>query len=153
VNDAERLAAHESGHACACVLLGVPVRLIDVAGDATSLGRVRHGLEQVTSRDDARKRIIIILCGQIEGAEDWDEVPSWPLNPDASTDEANLHALADYLGLDKQGYDDLLFNEALKLTLDREYRLLFIAITGMLSYTPRIGPKLIARLDRLARGE
>jgi hypothetical protein len=52
VTDAERLAAHEAGHAVACVLLGVPVRLIDVAGDAHALGRVRHGLEQITSHDD-----------------------------------------------------------------------------------------------------
>ena len=58
MTDAERTAAHEAGHACACVLLGVPVRLIDVVGDARSLGVVRHGLEQMYNRDDARKRII-----------------------------------------------------------------------------------------------
>lgn len=103
MTDAERTAAHEAGHACACVLLGVDVWLIDVAGDAEALGRVRHGLEDILSPDDARKRMLIILCGQIEGAEDWDEVPCWPLNPNASTDENNLHALGDYLGLDGDG--------------------------------------------------
>jgi hypothetical protein len=151
VTDAERIAAHEAGHACACVVLGVPVRLIDVAGDATALGRVRHGLEQVTSRDDARKRMKIILCGLIEGADDWDEVAPWPLNPNASTDELNLDGLAEYLGLDSTSYDAVRF-EALRLTLDPEYRMLFVAITGMLAYQPRIGPELIARLQRLARG-
>jgi hypothetical protein len=151
VTDAERIAAHEAGHACACVVLGVPVRLIDVAGDATALGRVRHGLEQVTSREDARKRILIILCGLIEGADDWDDVPAWPLRTYVSTDELNLQGMAEYLGLDRESYDALRF-EALRLTLDREYQLLFGAITGMLAYHPRIGPELIARPQRLARG-
>src|SRR5215204_5000115 len=104
MTDAERLAAHEAGHACACVLLGVTVRLVDVAGDATALGRVRHDLEQIRNRDDARKRMIIILCGWIESVEDWDELPSWPLDPDASTDEHNLDALAEYLQLDRKRY-------------------------------------------------
>ena len=151
MTDAERIAAHEAGHACACVVLDVPVRLVDVAGDATALGRVRHGLEQVDNPDDARKRMMIILCGWIESVEDWDELPGWPLETHRSTDEANLAGLADYLGLDSRGYNDLKY-DALKLTLDREYQSLHIAITGMLGYTPRIGPELIGRLVRIARG-
>ncbi|HEX5895515.1 MAG TPA: hypothetical protein VFY47_04240 [Thermoleophilaceae bacterium] len=107
MTDAERTAAHEAGHACACVLLGVPVRLVDVVGDARTLGVVRHGLEQMYNRDDARKRMIIILCGPIEGADHWADVPSWPLNPAASTDEHNLHALAEYQGLDREGYNEI----------------------------------------------
>jgi hypothetical protein len=121
-------------------------------GTATSvLGVVRHGLEQVTSRDDARRRMLIILCGLIEGADDWDDIPEWPLRTNASSNELNLQAMAEYLGLDRESYDALRF-EALRLTLDREYQLLFGAITGMLAYHPRIGPELIARLQRLARG-
>jgi hypothetical protein len=89
----------------AAVVLGVPVRLVDVVGDASTLGRVRHGLEQVSNREDARKRMLIILAGQIEGADSWDQVPSWPLDPNATTDEFNLHALADFLGLDERGYE------------------------------------------------
>jgi len=150
MTDAERIAAHEAGHACACVVLGVPVRLVDVAGDATALGRVRHGLEQIDNPDDARKRMKIILCGWIESVEDWDELPSWPLNPNASTDEHNLATLADYLELDSRSYDDVRF-EALKLTLDRDYKMLHVAITGMLDYTPRIGPELSGRLVGIAR--
>ena len=58
--------------------------------------------------------MLIVLCGRIEWAEDWDEVPSWPLDPNASSDEYNLHALAEYLGHDKDAYDALRF-EALEL--------------------------------------
>jgi hypothetical protein len=150
MTDAERIAAHEAGHACACVVLNVPIRLIDVAGDATALGRVRHDLEDITSRDDARKRMLIILAGSIESADHWHEVPSWPLNPSASTDEHNLDALAEWLGLDRKCYDEVAL-EALNLTLDPFYQTLHAAVTGMLGYVPRIGPRLLARLEGLAR--
>jgi len=150
MTEAERIAAHEAGHACACVLLGVPVRLVDVAGDAKALGRVRHGLEDIKTPDDARKRMLIVLCGQIEGADHWHEVPSWPLNPNASTDEYNLHALAEYLRLDERGYNKIA-GEALALTLAPEYQMLHVAITGMLGYFPRIGPAMIDRLYRMVR--
>jgi hypothetical protein len=150
VTDAERTAAHEAGHACACVVLGVPVRLVDVAGDAEALGRVRHGLEQVSTPEDAHKRMLIILAGQIEGADHWDDVPSWPLQPNASTDEYNLDALAEYLGLDEKGYRQIA-REALELTCSPDYYMLHQAVSGMLGYFPRIGPQMIARLDRLTR--
>jgi hypothetical protein len=150
---AERTAAHEAGHACACVMLGVPVRVVDVLGDAKSLGYVLHGLtDRIRSEDDARKRMLIILCGQIEGADHWAEVPSWPLNPDASTDEHNLDALADWLGLDREGYNEIR-GEALNLTLDPFYQSLHVAVSGMLGYFPRIGPELIGRCIGIARGD
>jgi hypothetical protein len=41
--------------------------------------------------------------------------------------------------------------EALHLTLDREYRILHMAISGMLEYEPRIGPALIDRIEELVR--
>jgi hypothetical protein len=148
---AERLAAHEAGHACACVMLGVPVRVVDVVGDVKSLGYVLHGLtDRVGSEDDARKRMLIILCGQIESADDWADVPSWPLNPNASTDEHNLDALADYLGLDREGYNEIAL-DALNLTLDPLYQSLHVAVTGMLGYFPRIGPELLDRCVGIAR--
>jgi len=150
VTDQERTAAHEAGHASACVLLGVPVRLVDVVGDARYRGTVRHGLEDIRTREDARKRTLIILCGLIEGYEAWDQMPTWPLNPDASTDEYNLHALADYLGLDKAGYWKLEM-EALQLTMDSFYRSMHIAITGLLDYRPVIGRELFAEVEALVR--
>src|SRR5689334_11675546 len=102
MTEGERIAAHEGGHAVAAVLLGAHVRLIDVAGDATRLGHVEH------IGADERDRMKIILAGIIEGAETWAEIPTWPLRTDASTDERNLHDLADFLGLDERGYGDVL---------------------------------------------
>jgi hypothetical protein len=132
------------------VVLGVPVHLVDVVGDAETLGRVRHGLEDIRTPEDAHKRMLIILAGQIEGAEHWHEVPAWPLNPNASRDEYNLDALAEWLDLDEKGYGEVVYR-ALKLTLDPFYQSLHTAVTGMLSYTPRIGPELIEELLRIAR--
>ena len=82
--------------------------------------------------------MIIILCGQIEGAEEWEDVPSWPLNPAASTDEQNLEALADWLGLDERGYSDLKF-EALRLTSTAATRCCTPRSAGCWA-TARIGP-------------
>ncbi len=150
MSDRESIAAHEAGHACACVLLNVGVKLIDIAGDATALGRVRHeGEDNIRTREDARKRMLIILCGPFE-SDDWEAIPKWPLHPGRSTDEYNLKALADALGLDERGYNDVLF-EAIDLTLTPEYRMLHTAITGMLDYVPRIGPELLEQLHDIAR--
>jgi hypothetical protein len=116
----DRLAAHEAGHAAACVALGVPVLLVDTIGDDQVAGRVHHGLE-VRTRGDARDRMQIILCGLIESADTWDDMPTWPLRRDASTDEANLSDLADALGLDDAGYQRDC-TDALNLTLRPDYR-------------------------------
>jgi hypothetical protein len=70
--------------------------------------------------------------------------------PYASTDERNLHALAEYLGLDREGYSEIAL-DALNLTLDPFYQSLHVAVTGMLGYFPRIGPELIGRLVGIAR--
>jgi hypothetical protein len=126
-----------------------PVRLVDVVGDARSRGWVSHGLEDIRTPEDARKRMIIALCGPIEAADEWGEVPSWPLNPNAST-EYNLHALAEYLGLDERGYKRIA-REALELTCRPDYYMLHQAVSGMLGYFPRIGPHMLARLQRIAR--
>jgi hypothetical protein len=146
---ADQVARHEAGHAVAAVLLGIPVLLIDVIGDAKSLGFVRHAGERITGPDMARKRMVLTLCGPIESAESWDDVPSWPLETHRSTDERNLSVLADYLGLNGAGYRAV-FLEALKLTLTDEYRRLYTAITGCLDYTPRIGPELLDELQVIA---
>ena len=149
MTDAKRVAAHEAGHAVAAVLLGVPVLLIDVVGDATASGRVRHGLEQVSDSEDARKRMLLILAGPIMAAQSWDEVPDWPLETHRSTDERNLAMLAGYLGLDEAGYREL-FLEALKLTLTDEFCHLHRAVSGCLDFTTRIGPELLEQLQDIA---
>jgi hypothetical protein len=150
MTERERIAAHEAGHACACVMLGVPVRLVDVAGDATALGRVRHGLEDVRTPEDVRKRMLIILAGLIEGADEWGDYPSWPLNPNISTDEHNLAALCDYLKLDERGYRSIAC-ETVQLAATPEYQMLHGAVTGMLGYFPTIGEATIRWLEQMTR--
>lgn len=145
----EQLARHEGGHASVAVLLGVPVFLVDVAGDAKSLGFVRHGAERVTDVDTALKRMLIALAGPLMGCESLEEVPSWPLDSAASTDEANLAALSDYLGLDERGYREV-YLQALKLTLTAEFRRLHEAVAGMLDHTPRIDSELLDQLQAIA---
>ena len=96
--------------------------------------------------------MLIILCGQIDGSDEWKELPQWPLQPHGSTDEYNLNGLTEYLGMNAKAFGDLK-HEALRLTLEREYRMLQFAVTGMPDYTPRIGPELLARLHRIATRE
>ena len=99
--EAERVCAHEAGHAAACVALGVPVRVIDVAGDGLA-GRVDHDFE-IRSPGDVQDRMLIILAGMVESAPTRGHLPSWPLRYDATTDERNLAHLAYILGLDADG--------------------------------------------------
>jgi hypothetical protein len=142
----EDVADHEAGHACAAVCLGVPVKLIDVAGDGISRGWVSHGLGEVASVDDAVKRMVIILCGLIES----DCLPEWPLDPSQSRDEHNLQVLAEWLGLDERGYRDVQL-QALKLSYSPAYLRLHSAITGTLDFTPRIDAALLEQLQMIVR--
>lgn len=157
----EQLCRHEAGHACAAALLGLSVRLVDTVPRAEAtpggglyviFGEVRHSGERIVDRESARRRMIVSLCGPLESAEGWDDMPHWPLSEHAdTTDERSLWALADWLELDERGYHEILL-EAIDLTLAREYRLLHTAVTGMLDYVPRVDPDLFLRLHTLARG-
>jgi hypothetical protein len=69
VTEAESVASHEAAHAVAAVLLGISVTLIDVAGDATALRRVLYGLKQPRTRDDAVRRMMVILAGPLLGGD------------------------------------------------------------------------------------
>jgi hypothetical protein len=117
--------------------------LIDVHGDASSRGFVR--CDYPGDRSYAVKRMVVILCGPIMAAESFDEIPSWPLDPTRSTDERNLYELSEHLGLDESGYRQIVV-DALKLTCTPAFDQLFVAITGMLGYTPRIDSELLERL-------
>jgi hypothetical protein len=156
----EQLCRHEAGHACAAALLGLNVQLLDTITryEATPGGglRVVYGVVRhsggIDDRDSARRRMIVILCGPLEGAESWDEVPSWPLSEDApTTDEYNLWALADWLGLDEADYREV-FREALALSLTSEYRILHQAVTGLLDYVPRLDPGAFEQVRAIVRG-
>jgi hypothetical protein len=158
---AEETCRHEAGHACAAALLGMSVRLIDTVprheltpggGLCTIFGVVRHSGERIVDRESARNRMLVILCGPIESAESWLDVPHWPLDEHAdTTDERNLWALADWLGYDRSDYHEVL-TDAIELTLTREYQMLHMAVTGMLDYTPRIDAVLFEQLHEITRG-
>jgi hypothetical protein len=138
------LAAHEAGHACAAVVLGADVLTIDMIGNEQYDGVVRHTLDD-RYPSNARKRMKIILAGMIESADDADDLPTWPLRRDCSTDEANLADLAHRLRLDQKAYRQI-EREALELTLDPEYLRLHAAVVGIAERTPVIDRARLARL-------
>jgi hypothetical protein len=145
----ERTALHEAAHCAAAIAKGVPVWTVDVTtryertgseGLRVIYGEVRYRDEWITDRETARKRMIVTLMGPLEAAEEWDEVPKWPLDPNAATrDEQNLAMLADFLGLDERGYNEI-FREAIEFADNRIYRLLLVSLAGLLDYWPRLGP-------------
>jgi hypothetical protein len=155
------LCRHEAGHAVAAALLGLSVRLVDTTtrhertpggGLRVIYGEVRYADEEIVDRESARKRMVVTLCGPIESAESWADVPAWPLDEHAeTTDECNLAVLAGWLGFDQGDYRAVLI-DAIELTLTDEYRILHQAITGMLDYTPRIDAALFERVQEIARG-
>ncbi len=148
--NAERVAAHEAGHAAMLMVLGVGVRVIDVVGDgAECLGYVAHDL-RVTDRESAIRRMVSVLAGPLE-SDPWEQIPKWPLRYDASPDEALLASLADAIELTHKDYDDLVAR-TIDITLTSEYLALHAAITGTLDYVPRIGPELISQIDYAVDG-
>jgi hypothetical protein len=144
MNDRERTARHEAGHAAAAVLLAVPIRIVSLVPDATSNGRVTT-MGGIDSPEMAVKHMIVGLCGQLEDAETWDEVPSWPLYSHHSPDEAILAEMAELLGLDKAGWDRV-FHLALEFSLSDQYERLVSVITGTLEHVPQFGPELIEQV-------
>jgi hypothetical protein len=155
----EDVCRHEAGHAAAATLLGLMVRLVDTTarteptpggGLCIVYGSV-HYREVITDRDSARRRMVVILCGPMESANGWDDLPHWPLDEHAdTTDERNLWALCDWLDLEERDYRKVML-EAIELTLTNEYRIPHTAVTGMLDNTPRIDAALFERVREIAR--
>lgn len=143
----ETIARHEAGHAAMCMILGVSVKVIDTIGDGgTTVGYTVHNLD-VTDRTTALHRMMVLLAGLIESADDWEQIPKWPLRHGMpGSDETGLAILADALALTAKGYDDLL-HQTINIMLTREYLMLHSTITGVLDYHPRVGPELIARIQ------
>ena len=146
----EQIAAHESAHAAAAVVLGTPVRLIDTVANGDVLGGVWHDL-RVTDRDTARRRAMVILAGLIESAETADDLPRWPLDPHPipGSDEQKLGTIGELLGWDEQDYENMVA-ETCRLMLSTSYGILFTTISGALNYTPRLDQKALRRLLAIA---
>jgi HK97 family phage prohead protease len=157
----EDLCRHEAGHACAAALFGRSVRLVDTVprteptpggGLCVIYGETRHSGERVVDRASAIRRMVVILCGPLESADSWDEMPHWPLSEDAdTTDERNLAALADWLGFDEADYTAVVM-EAIKLSLTPAYLILHQAISGLVDYVPRIDAALFERVHPSREG-
>jgi HK97 family phage prohead protease len=115
-----RLAAHEAGHAAAALLLNIPVIELaaprrDFAALTTepenpedAAGHVRHDLPDAALDEPATARAVAIasLAGPLA---DGKRAPGWPLSlAPVTPDEATLAQLVKQLGLDQDGYQQLL---------------------------------------------
>ena len=147
----EQLAAHEAGHACACVLLHIPVRVVSVTPDADVVGNVRHGgfVDHELVPEDvesAKLRMQVILCGLIMGDCDEDPVPDWPIPEGVpGSDRANLKAFAEACKFNENDWLALLVR-AYRLTIQPRFVYLHQAVTGLLDYVPRIDTEGLTRL-------
>jgi len=149
----DQVAAHEAGHAVACVLLGVPVSLIDTIGDEHTTGRVFHD-HQIVTRGDAIDRMKIVLAGLIESAEHPDDLPEWPLRPGIVkgsyvSDEHALFLIAQAIDLTEDEYRRVVI-ETLQLTTSRGYRLLHTAVCGFADHVPIVTRGMLADLVLIA---
>lgn len=141
----EHTCAHEAGHAAACMLLGVPVRLVDATGDATTLGRTEHE----GADGDPETRMKIILGGLVASAESISDLPAWPLDPDhGTTDERRLALLAKVLDLDAGRYGEIV-DEVLALSESPEYKRLHIAIAHALEQHGQLDAIALRRIKAL----
>jgi HK97 family phage prohead protease len=148
----EQTCAHEAGHASMALLLGVPVRLVDVTGDETALGRTHHGLAENTDEDHVT-RMKIILGGLIESADSFADLPVWPLDLDhGTTDRRRLAALAKLLSLDSAGYDGIV-NGAIDLWGSARYKRLHAVISLALEQHGRLDSIALQRIKALTEGE
>jgi HK97 family phage prohead protease len=145
----EQVCAHEAGHAAMCVLLGVPVRLVDVTGDETALGRTHHELGAPDTDADLATRMKIILGGLIESAESITDLPAWPLDADCgTTDQRRLALLARALGLDSAEYEEIR-DETLDLSESSEYKRLHIAISHLLEQHGTLDQHTLIRIKHI----
>lgn len=147
----ERVVAHEAGHLAACLILGVDVWVVDTIGDEKHAGYVTHTVND-SDPASARDRMLVILCGMLEGADDWDDMPTWPLRTDRSTDEKNLHHLAEMHGLDERAYNSVEL-DAINLTLRPDFRQLVVATCGVCDFAPRFGTEMVDRIRTIAKGD
>ena len=144
----EQIARHEAAHCSMAVTLGVPVRYVGLTATGGFVEYEPHS----HTRKGATLRMMIILGGLIETAETGADLPAWPIDPDAGPDAERsdrrlLALLADRLKLSEGEYRQIVL-AALKVSLGAGYEQLVTGISGVLDYTPRIGPDVIAALER-----
>lgn len=133
------------------VTLQVPVKCVGLTDGGG--GYVEYEPHSHT-HDGAVNRIMVILGGLIESADTADDLPAWPLDPEAGpyeerADRRLLATLAKRLELTERQYDRI-EGHALTLASHPTYRQMVTAITGTLDFTPIIDRDCLARVVAIA---
>jgi hypothetical protein len=120
----DAIVRHEVGQASALVALGVLPDSIDLRGDGNYLGVVSH--PPASARTVAKT----ILCGWLAEVG---RQAAWPLS-NSTDDEADLQAIAQWLGWSRDDYEDLVF-EAKRLMASPAFLRAFDRLSAALAQT------------------
>lgn len=141
IRDLEDLKHHEAGHYAMAALLGMPVvEVAAVSGSTTGRGHVLFWFHP-SSREDAIRKVVIILAGLLEVA-DWREFRWGRLDPQRSTDEAQLLELIEAWSIQQETYDRLI-TDTLRLMASDEFDRLQSLIVAMLDHWPVVHERLL----------
>jgi hypothetical protein len=133
---ARQVAVHESHHAAALILGGMPPESVRTDWpDADTAGSVTVDWAGGINRDKAEAVLVAVLLGAMtEGFSGWRE---FPINPErlpvgARRDAAQAARLADYLGISDQATWLFYVWKANQLAKRRDFRCLVVAIADEL---------------------
>jgi hypothetical protein len=147
----EEIARHEAGHAAMAIFLGIDVRYMGFAPDG---GIVEYGAPFSHTPEGAVYRMMIVLGGLIESARDGDDIPDWPIDPDAGRngeqhDRQMLKTLGERLRFTDSEWRRILI-AALTVSTNDFYRALVVAACGLLDHTPIIDRALLGQAIAIA---
>ncbi len=140
------IALHEAGHATMAICQGLTVTKARRWSPDPRIGGQCFMSYWEMDKDLARKWALVLLAGP--GMAD-QELPEWPLDPDAPGDEGLLAAFVDYLGLSKAQYYGL-EAEMWKTTTTDVFCNLFTAVTGFFEYFPTLDARMLRSAAQIA---
>lgn len=146
----EQIARHEVAHTAARLSQGLSVKAVDIIGNHEYGGWVLIDRPANPDPDYLTREAVDIMAAWIEGSNDMEEVPEWPLDsrPVTSKDEQDLAHIVNELGWNALDYSELKL-KAFRLMETDTYRMIFDGLLGMCDYTPRLSEHQIDAL-RLA---
>jgi hypothetical protein len=153
--DLEALRHHEAAHGAAALLLGLPLRVVSIVPRYEARGYVGgYALVRVDpcSSRDAVRPLVATLAGLLE-VFDWRESSWGRLDPQRSSDEADIVELIELWGISEQIYEKLL-GSTLKLMATKEFDRLLSVIVAVLDYHPVVGESPLKLIEErsLANG-